>query len=156
MIDEALAAFLRGGNSMIVATRSAALEPFVTRAAAVRVLGPQRLAVLLPRATSARCIADLKNNGEIALCVCSPQNFRTFQLKGRSQEIEPAGPEDVQLAEEQLGVFTEATLPFGNSRALCRNLWLFDCWRVEVEVRQIFTQTPGPGAGARLEGGGGA
>jgi hypothetical protein len=150
VIDDELAAFLAGGNSMLVATRDATLAPESTRACALRVLAPDRIAVLLPRATSARSIANLEDNGEIAVCVSDPATFRSVQLKGRCAGIDDASEEDVLLSEQQFRGFSDAVVAFGFTPAHTRNLWLFESWRVEVEITAAFTQTPGPGAGARL------
>jgi hypothetical protein len=150
-IDEGLAAFLTGGNSFVVATRDAALHPHATRACGLRVTGPDRIAVLLPRATSAGAVANLESNGSIAVCVSFPRDFRTCQVKGRCIEIAEATPEDLVTSEQQLRGFGEAVAPFGHSRAQARNLWLFECWRVELRVTAAYAQTPGPGAGRPLE-----
>lgn len=151
VIDDELAAFLAGGNSIVVATRNAALEPHATRACGLRVLGRERIAVLLPRATSAPAIANLKDNGDIAVCVSAPRTFRTFQLKGRHLGVTEGSPEDLLLSERQLREFGDAILQFGMSRAKARNLWLFESWCVDVQVTSVYAQTPGPGAGARME-----
>jgi hypothetical protein len=151
VISKELASYLAGGNSMVVATRSAALEPHATRACGLWVLEQDRVAVLLPRATSAQAIANLEQNGEIAVCVSWPKNFRTFQLKGRCLGVAESSPDDVLRSEQQLQGFGDAVAQFGYRRAQARNLWLFDSWRVEVQVTSVYAQTPGPGAGARME-----
>jgi hypothetical protein len=150
-ISDEMAAFLEQGNSMLVATRNAALEPHATRACGVRVLGADRIAVLLPRATAAQTRANLQENGDVAVCVGSPTDFRTVQLKGRCLGVTDCSPEDLLLSEQQLRGFADAVAPLGVGRAQARNLWLFDCWCIEVHVTSAYTQTPGPGAGARIE-----
>jgi hypothetical protein len=151
VIDDQIAAFINEGVSMVVATRDAERVPFATRACGVHVLGGDRLAVLLPHATSARAIANVKDNGEISLCVSSPVDFRTYQLKGRFVSVAEGTRDDVLMAEQQLRVFAGNISRFGNTYAQARALWLFDSWRVEMQVSTAFLQTPGPGAGARLE-----
>ncbi len=146
-----LAAFLTQGNSTIVATRNAAREPHVTRACGLRLLDAERLVILLPRPTSGPSLANVRNNGELALNVSSPRNFRGVQLKGRCLAIGEPTALDRAAAEEQFAAFAEAIRGFGNSRAKARNLWLFDCTAVELEVHSAFTQTPGPGAGEPLK-----
>ncbi len=149
-IEAELAAFLTSGNSVVVATRNAALVPHATRGSGLRVLPPDRLEVFLPRATSERSLADLRDNGAIAVCTSSPVDFRTYQLKGRYLGVSECSAEDLLLCERQWRAFAERVVPFGVPRARVRNLWLFDCLKVEVQVAEVFAQTPGPGAGARL------
>jgi len=151
LLDRELATFVQGGHSVLVATRSPALEPHATRACGIRVLPRDRVHVLLPRATSARCIEVLRDNGTIAVSIASPRDYRTVQLKGRSLEIADATVEDVVLMEEQLREFGDGVAQFRVSRKQVRNLWLFDDWRVTVQVTAAFAQTPGPGAGAPVE-----
>jgi hypothetical protein len=150
-ISDELAAFLMQGNSIVVATRSAALEPHAVRACGLRVLAKNRIAVLLPRATSSQTLQNLEDNADIAVCACSPVDYRTVQLKGRFLEVGQSSAEDLLLSEQQLRGFGTAAAQFGFSRAQARNLWLFDCWCVELRVTAGYTQTPGRGAGAPLE-----
>jgi hypothetical protein len=149
-IDDTLAAFLELGNSVVVATRNKALDPHAVRACGVEVLGPTRVAVLVPTATGARVRADLEETGDIAIAICSPRDYRTVQLKGRCVAVTGAGPADIARSEDQLRGFAEAILPFGHTRQLARNAWLFDVWRVEVQVTAGYDQTPGLGAGSPL------
>ncbi len=150
-IDNELAAFFERGNSIVVAARNTALKPSATRACGMCVLSRDRIAVLVPRATSAKVIPNLQDNGAIAICVSSPRDFRTVQLKGRAIAIEDSSAQDLVRAEEQLRDFGDAIAGLGYSRKHARNLWLFDNWRVTVLVTAAYEQTPGPGAGAPME-----
>jgi hypothetical protein len=149
-LDDELSTFLTQGNSVVVATRNAAFEPYATRASGLRIGAEGRVEVLLPRATSVRTIADLRQNGEMATCVSSPADFRTHQLKGRCLGITESSAEDVLLCEQQMRAFAGTVVRFGYTRAQVRNLWLFDLWRVEMQVLAVFAQTPGPAAGAQM------
>jgi hypothetical protein len=152
-IDDELAAFLvRSSNSMIVATRNKALEPHAVRACGIDVLGPTRVTVLVPKATGAPSISDLEHSPDIAIVVCRVTDYRTVQLKGRCVEVADASPDDVARSQEQLRLFADGIKHFGFTRQQARNYWLFDLWRVTVEVTSGYQQTPGPGAGAPLGG----
>jgi hypothetical protein len=151
VIDDELAAFLESGNGMMVATRSAALHPHAVRACGVRALDRSRIAVLVPKATGGPVRSDLENNGDVAVTVCSPHDYRTIQLKGTCVVVDEASPDDVRWSHEQLRRFAAAIAPFGHTRQQARNMWLFDLWRLEIVVSAAFLQTPGPGAGATLE-----
>ncbi len=150
-VDEELNALVASGAALIVATRSAALDPHVTRACGARVSGKGRVRVLLPRPTSAQTIRNLEDNAQIALCVSSPRDYRTFQLKGRCLGLAPSTPDDLLLSERQLRAFGDGVAQFGHTRAQVRNLWCFDLVAVDVEVTSVYAQTPGPGAGARVK-----
>jgi hypothetical protein len=150
-IDGRLAEQLARPNSVVVATRGARLEPHATRACGLHVVGRDRLCVLLPRATSAQVLDDLRDNGDIAVCASSPVDYTTVQLKGRSVAIADASAEDLLRSERQMRDLAAAAAHFGLTLHQVRNLWLFECWRVEVQVTSVYTQTPGPGAGEPLK-----
>ncbi len=151
-IDAELASFLEVGNSVLVATRNSSLIPCSARGVGVRVLAPDRIAVFLPKATSAGLFANIEENRILAVCVCSPKNFRTVQLKGRVAATTDCTPDDLDLCEQQMRGFGDAVLQYGNTRKQVRNLWRFDAVRVEVQLTAAYLQTPGPGAGAALDG----
>jgi hypothetical protein len=150
-IDQELASFLTAGNSVVVATRSAALRPHATRACGIRVVGPDRIEVLLPEATSAQALANLRDNGEIAVCVSSPRDYHTVQLKGRQLGARHCTEQDVLMSQQQLVAFAAACAELGVARQTIRNVWLFESWCVEIQVTSVFRQTPGPGAGTEIE-----
>ena len=151
LIGSELEEFLTGGQSVIVATRDAALTPRAVRACGLRVLPGDRLQLLLPRATAERSLEDLRDCGDVAVVVASPRTYRSVQLKGRFLSVADASPEDVIASQEHLRAFSEAVVGHGMTRQHARNMWMFDCWRVEVQVTSVFVQTPGPGAGRKLE-----
>ncbi len=150
-IGETMATFLTSGNSIVVATRDAALRPHAVRACGIEVIAPDRIAVFVPKATGAVSVANLRAVGDVAVCVCAASDFRAVQLKGRHVRTVEAGAEDILASEQQLVAFSEAVARFGHTRAQVRNLWSFDTWRVEIQVTSGFGQTPGPGAGDRME-----
>ena len=153
LISPEFAAFLEGGQAVVVATRDASLSPSATRAGGVRVSSDTEVAVFLPKPTSERALRDLRDNGHLAVTVSSPVTLRTFQIKGRMSEIAEATAEDVLWIEEQLRLFWGNVSAFRIGRAQVRNLWMFDCWRVRMRMESLFLQTPGPRAGSRLESG---
>ncbi len=153
-IDDKLASFLEVGNSIVVATRNKSLDPDAVRACGIEVLGPTSIAVLVPKATGAQARSNLEETGDVAIAVCSPVDYRTVQLKGRCVAITDPAAEDVALSQDQLRGFADAIQIYGWTRQKARNLWLFELWRVEVQVTSGYHQTPGPGAGAPLRASG--
>jgi hypothetical protein len=83
----------------------------------------------------------------------SNQHHRAFQVKAERAVITPARPEDMPEIERQGLLFCEGLAEIGFTKELAAG-WLFadteDMIAVEVEPERIFTQTPGPGAGAEL------
>jgi hypothetical protein len=155
-ISEELRRFLEGGVSILVATRDARLRPTATRATGLGVTGSAELWILLPHATAARALADLRQNGEVAISCSSPLDFRTVQLKGRCVEIGEPDAEDRARSAAWPAAFAAAIARFGMTRQQARNLWMAGGARVRVAVEAAYRQTPGPGAGGPLLPSGGA
>jgi len=101
---------------------------------------------------TAHLLESLEDNGEVALTVEEYPSHETYQFKGRYIRHRPVADEDLVAVErirERLirsfrPLFPDAPEP------LLRAFLLQPSLGVEFEVREIYLQTPGPGAGARL------
>jgi hypothetical protein len=151
-----LVGFLESGVSVLVGTRDARLAPDATRAVGARLADDGgELMVFLPAATCATALANVGDNGRIAVCFSRAFDHRAVQVKGRAIEVRLAREQEralvdryrAALAEElgHVGVPPRATLRWAH----------WPCHVVRLRVEGVFVQTPGPGAGAPLEGGGG-
>lgn len=153
-LDDAVAEFLAGRRSIIVASRDAANRPSLMRAVGFR-LSPDRceISVLLARSQSLQLLADLGAHGTIAVVFSEPSTHRTLQLKGCDARIEPASAADLAVMAPYAGNFADELLSVGVEPRLARALIAADPEDV-VAVRftpaEIYDQTPGPKAGAAL------
>ena len=100
-----------------------------------------------------RLIGALVDNGRIALTFEELGTHETYQIKGRYLSHRPARPAEIEIAgrarerfakavrslyhDEQLAGALKASIPTPNLA-------------VEIEVHEVFLQTPGPGAGSRI------
>jgi general stress protein 26 len=155
LISTELASFLESGVSMQVGTRDARLLPEAVRGMGVRAeRGGTRLTVFLPAATAERTLANLRDNGRIAVCFSRPEDHRTIQVKGRAVAVREADAAERALVERYRGSFAQSLLFVGVPLRVSLRAAHWPCRAVELEVEEVFQQTPGPGAGAPLEGGG--
>jgi hypothetical protein len=150
-----VASFITSGLSVLVGTRDERLVPESTRGVGVRVeAGGAELTVFLAAATSARALADLRANGRIAVCFSRAADHRSIQVKGPVVSIrdgDAADRADVERWVEALGRgWQEIGIPLAVSRRLAR----WPAHAVRLRIEEVFIQTPGPGAGAPLAGGG--
>jgi len=107
---------------------------------------------LVARQFTDRLVESLQDNGQMALTVEEFPSHETYQLKGRYLRHRPLEPEDlhaierirVRLARSIKPIYPEA----GDN--LLRTFTLPPSVAVEFEVREIYLQTPGPGAGTRV------
>jgi hypothetical protein len=153
-LSEELAEFVEGGLSMLVGTRDAALRPKVERAVGAFV-GPDResLTVYLNKVLATTAIANLNENGCIALTVSRPYDHRSLQLKGKVIGLRDATEEDRVRQERWLTGFVEHLYIVGLPRSIIRTLKVFPSVAVSMRIEDMFEQTPGPGAGRRFETG---
>ena len=146
-----LAPLLEGLVAVHVATRDAALVPDEVMAAAA-LLEPdgRSLTVYLPDATSATALANLRENGQIAVVLSQPLTHRTVQLKGRVETIRPAGEDEREAVERFAAAFDAEVAAIGLPPAALRRRNRWPCAAATFAEREAYEQTPGPRAGEPL------
>ncbi|MHB8798862.1 MAG: pyridoxamine 5'-phosphate oxidase family protein [Thermoanaerobaculia bacterium] len=150
-VPEKLAPLLEGLVAVHVATRDAALVPDEVMAAAA-LLAPdgRSLTVYLPDATAGTALANLRDNGEIAVVLSQPLTHRTVQLKGRVEALRAAREEEREAVERFAAAFDAEVAAFGLPPAALRRRNRWPCTAATFAVREGFEQTPGPRAGEPL------
>ncbi len=156
-IGEELRVFLEGPVSVLVGTRDSRLIPEITRAWGPRVADDrQRVSLCVPLATSYKTLDNLEANGEIAVAFSLPTNYRTIQLKGRLVATGEPDSMDLAAVERHRDAFAKVNEPLGQPREQIDAFWQAEIETSPVLVRilfvprQVFDQTPGPGAGRSL------
>lgn len=140
------------GVSLFVGTRDADLRPEAVRAVGASVSADRtRVTIFVPQATAARTIANIESNGEVAIGFSRPSDLFSVQVKGRSVDVHLATDAERPTPERYLGAFVEQLYLMGMPRGLTSTLTTWPAYAVTVEVRDMFVQTPGPGAGKRME-----
>jgi hypothetical protein len=151
VLGDGVVEFLRGGVAIVVATRDALLRPEIARGWGLEV-SPDGSAVTLcvGLASGSPTRANLDLNGAVAITCSQPSTYRTVQLKGTVVEL--AEPDDARLerVREHLAAFVEEVWRVGVHREGAESLLEPDLVQATVAVRDVFDQTPGANAGARL------
>lgn len=152
MLDRSLTEFLEQGLAIHLGTRSATLRPNGCRVTAVRVEEQGRhLVCFIPTAVSATVLDDLRDSGRAAVSFARPTDDRAVQVKGVLVSVKDAAASDEAFALGQWqGLLTELDA-IGLRPLTSTSSWLmWPCHAVTIQVTEIFTQTPGPEAGAVL------
>ena len=150
VIDQGLAAFLERGGAMVIGTVSADGSPHAQRGWGCSVVGPDRVRVLLD-ASDDDLRDHVADHGPIAITSADVRTLRSVQLKGRVLAVEPAGPDDLQRCEAHNDeLFTDIQETDFYPRELTERMVPPGYVVAVVEVEEVFDQTPGPGAGARV------
>jgi hypothetical protein len=146
-----MAAFLQEGLPAHIATRNAQLEPSGARVAAIRVdADGEHVTVFLPAVAAPPLLDDLRDNGQLAVVLARPVDERSCQVKGSFvASWTPTADEDTFIR-EQFDRALASLERVGIPRAGNEGWQMWPCVAVRFRAEALFTQTPGPNAGARL------
>jgi hypothetical protein len=147
-----LAELFESGVSVLVGTRDASLRPEATRATGAMVHPDRRrITIFIPVSVAERALANLEDNGQIAVGFSSLLDHKTMQVKGRVEETRPALEGEREIISRYHAAYAEVLYMVGIPKSLVRLLNVWPSMAVTFEVTDIFHQTPGPGAGERLK-----
>jgi hypothetical protein len=144
---------LSSGVVISVATRDPALVPECVPAMGTRVHRDRRaLTLFLPRAVIGATLVNIADNGRVAINLTRPTDEKSIQLKGRATAVREPTDADRTAQELYRGALTEQLAVVGMPRAMTRRLTWWPSVAIEVQLEDVFVQTPGPGAGRRMTG----
>jgi hypothetical protein len=148
---EALRSWLSDPIALQIAAVGAGFAPESTRCFGVKLDAQGSLSVGVVEAQAPRLLAALRNSGRAAVNLTHPLTFHGRQIKGTLLEIEEPSIEAAAAARDYFSRFTVALGQIGLSAEQCRGLFHTGPTRwVRLQAEQLFDQTPGPTAGARL------
>jgi hypothetical protein len=152
MLDQSLTEFLEQGLAIHIGTRNAAMRPNGCRVTAVRVEEQGRhLVAYLPKAATPDVLEDLRNNGQGALSFARPTDDRAVQVKGEFISARDADPSEEAFVMGQWQALLKELDVIGLAALTSTSTWLmWPCVAVTLRVTAVFSQTPGPEAGAVL------
>ncbi len=142
---------------MHIGTRNAALEPMSTLGFGIQIVraagATGEVTVFLPAVLAEPTMANLRDNGQMAVTAVCPADNRSAQIKGlwlgerRTDEADRAYL--ARYRDELTAVLGHVGVP----RSIWRRLLWWPCLALRMEVRETFVQTPGPSAGQRCDTG---
>lgn len=138
------------GASVVMATRDAKLKPLVGRLTGARVdqrSNPPRITVFLAEAFAKPTVANITDNGQVALAFTHVFSHRSFQAKGKAIKVGPAVESDRERIIRYNAAWAEVLYETGIPRAVTRQNATWPAVAITIEVEQMFVQTPGPKAG---------
>lgn len=139
---------MESGVSLLVGTRDAALRPASARAFGVEISAPTGTATVFVAAAGTQVtLANLRDNGQLALTFSRPIDHRSLQVKGRVLSITEADERQRRLQDRYFSRFAEGLIFTGLRQNLLRRIRYFPSYAVRFRIESMFDQTPGPGAG---------
>lgn len=147
--------FMESGLALTAASRNASNRPSTACGLACRVLdnGAQFMVVIRP-SQCPNFLSDVREHGVIAVACAQVGSNRSLQIKGRNAKVGAVAAFELGEIVAQTGAFVEAVVSFDHlTDAMMRAYVHFDLQdlaAVKFTPDAIFTQTPGPDAGARI------
>lgn len=109
--------------------------------------------VLMSQSANASLIEAVMNGSAVAATFSRPRDHRSIQLKASGASIRSMASDDLCEANRQTALLADDLVELGCRRiqaeahAFCGTT---DLVSLEFRPERLFTQTPGPGAGAEL------
>jgi len=152
MLDKSLTEFLELGLAVHIGTRNERLEPNGCRVTALRVEDQgTHLIAYLPKAATPLVLDDLKSNGQAAISVARPADDRAVQVKGVFVSMRDADAAEEPFVMAQWQALQKQLDMIGFASSASTTAWaMWPCVAVKLRVTNVFSQTPGPDAGAVL------
>lgn len=152
---QAEASFMQSGLALIAASRNAENRPSSALVLACRVRDNGKLVTIVVRPSQcAELLRDVRESGAIAFACSQVGTHRSLQIKSGSAKVGAVDASDIGEIVAQTSAFIETVVSFDHlPEAMMRAYAHFDLHDLAVitfSPDQIFTQTPGPGAGVRI------
>ncbi len=145
-----LVSLLSTGVGILVATSSEDLKPAITRGWGPRFdASTRRLEIPVTAPPGSATSVNLESTGTIAVTASRPSTYRTMQMKGVVDRIDPPTPDHHRRVREHQDRFFDEIALLG-VQADAGNLYLDELRVVSFVVAELFDQTPRSGAGNRV------
>jgi hypothetical protein len=109
------------------------------------------MTLYIPDIENQETLKNIASNGAIALTAGDPVSHKSFQVKGTVTSHRPTGPTEQGIQEIYRTKMTAMLEQIGLGGGHARHRRITPSTAVEISVEHVFDQTPGPGAGERLE-----
>jgi hypothetical protein len=148
MLSEDLVEFLLGPVILHVATGDATRQPHGARAWGVAIDADRtHLTAFVHKSVARELLAALGENPRIAMGVDRPHDHLACQVKGDFVGSRAATAGERNVVQQQCAAFEQELQMIGVSPMIASRWQNWPCVALRMRVTDIFTQTPGPGAG---------
>jgi len=139
------------GMSVIVGTVSPDGKPAGCRAiCATSKDNLQTMTVYVPMATSRDVVSNVATTHRLAVVGSYPPDHSTMQVKGTTTNVRLATDGEQELLRIRLDRFADVLHSLGVPRRLTRSISYWPAFAIDMNVEEVFEQTPGPKAGTPI------
>lgn len=150
-LDSTRIAMLTAGSGLVVGSVDDDGTPTAVRAWSAAITGPGRLRVGV--SSDDPELTDDYVGRWVAVTAADVVSLTSVQMKGAIIKVEPPDGADLTLVTSQSEAFFAAIHETdGDSIDVLRRLLPERIAMIEIDVEQVFDQSPGPGAGAQIDG----
>jgi len=147
MITPELKQFIEGPQGMSMGTRDSNMVPEYTRVLGAWITDSGTLKVQIAKIPADRALSNLDDNGQIAITMANPPSFECYQLKGKFLGYSDSTEEDRERLNRYLEIFDVEVQGLGVPAGAIFSWPNSPSVVIEIEVQEIFDQTPKIGAG---------
>jgi hypothetical protein len=111
------------------------------------------LTAFVPQSSAGKLVESLLDNGRIAVTLEEVGTHETYQIKGQYLSHRPVRPAEIDIAGRARERFAKGLRTYFSDPKSAAALMASvptPSLAVEIEVHEVFLQTPGPGAGRRV------
>ncbi|SNT27138.1 hypothetical protein [Tropicimonas sediminicola] len=148
-----LVALAQGGCGVSIASGDDNGAPVVGLGVGCRIMPGSVVRVLLGQAANAAVLLAVELQRPVAVTFTATRDHSSFQVKASHARICPACSDDLPEMDRQSVLFQDGLVEIGYSRVQAAGYCAYDpadLVALELTPERVFTQTPGPGAGAEL------
>ena len=148
-------AFLQSGTASALGTRSSDGAPLIGPGIACRLETDGLIRVVVPRAPNLPLLEAIEAGQPLAATFSAPRDHRSIQIKTSRAAVAPIRSHDACEAARQVALLADGLVEIGFTRHQAESYVVYDpsdMVSVEFRAEQVFTQTPGPGAGQEMTG----
>ena len=149
-----LVALVQSGVTVSMGSQDARGWPLVGSGVGCRVLGGNRLRVLCKRSANQSLLNAVAAQAPLAVTFTAARDHRACQVKSRQIQILPSISDDIPEMDRQNGILHSELVALGIPPNVVRDFVAFDpadLVALEFFAEHLYSQTPGPGAGAELK-----
>ncbi len=152
MIPKKLVDFMNGPVIINIGARNNQLQPAFNRSVGAIVSEDREtMTVFVFEPFADVILKNLNDNGRISLIAASMPSHETYQFKGAYVSSRKTENKDLELQENYRNKLLEHFKPFDFPENFIRNMPYNPSIAVTFRVEEIFVQTPGPGAGKKID-----
>jgi hypothetical protein len=142
---------LEPGTAIVIASVDPHNTPSLCRATALSSAdAAATVTVYVPLATSQDVLRNIATTRRVAITSTNPLDHCSTQLKGVTIDARLARDDEAAFVRARRDAFADSLDAIGVPRRIGQNVNCWPAFAVTVRVDDVFDQTPGPNAGARL------